>query len=54
MTPKEKAVELVEKFGKEYAVKVVEEIQEIKNVYHDYVLYDYWEEVIQEIEDLNV
>ena len=47
----DKAKKLIETFGKELALKVVEEIQEIKSVYHDDELYDYWEEVKQEIED---
>jgi hypothetical protein len=45
----QKAKELVATFGKELAVKVVDEIQEIKSVYHDDTLYDYWEQIKQEI-----
>ncbi len=52
MSKREKAKELVKIFGKELAIKVVEEIQEIKSVYHDDVLYDYWEDVKQEIKNL--
>jgi hypothetical protein len=46
----EKAKKLVETFGKELAVKVVEEIQNTKAVYANDTEYDYWEEVKQEIE----
>ena len=49
MTPKEKAEELVSKFGKELAPKVVDEIQGIKSVYHDEKLYDYYEQVKHEL-----
>jgi hypothetical protein len=61
MTPKEKAEELVNKFiplcGMEMteiqcALIAVDEIQKIKSVYHDDTLYDYWEEVKQEINNL--
>jgi len=49
MTPKEKAEDLVNKFGKDLASKVVDEIQGIKSVYHDEELYDYYEQVKQEL-----
>ena len=71
MTPKEKALELANKFvlksvfdmnndeliesrqlAKQYALIAVDEIQKIKSVYHDDTLYDYWEEVRQEIINL--
>jgi hypothetical protein len=61
MTPKEKAEELVNKFiplcGMEMteiqcALIAVDEIQKIKSVYHDDILYDYWEEVKQGIINL--
>jgi|TARA_B110000908_G_scaffold132006_1_gene155387 hypothetical protein len=48
----DKAKKLIETFGKEFALKVAEEMQEIKSVYHDDILYDYWEEVKQEIKNL--
>jgi len=49
MTPQEKAQDFINKFGKDLASKVVDEIQEIKSVYHDDTLYDYWEQIKQEI-----
>ena len=57
MTPKEKAIELVDKFalggwGKENALRCVDEILNINSVDKDYDLSNYWEEVKQEIEKL--
>ena len=68
MLVKEKAEELVNKFlkpidglhkypmcfdtAKQCALIAVDEIQKIKSVYHDDTLYDYWEEVKQEINNL--
>ena len=62
MKAKEKARELVDKMAiyhwtdicdyegaKQCALIAVDEIQKIKSVYHDDTLYDYWEEVKQEI-----
>ena len=49
MTPQEKSKDLINKFGKKLALKVVDEIQEIKSVYHDEESYDYWEEVKNEL-----
>lgn len=49
MTTKEKAQDFINKFGKELASKVVDEIQGIKSVYHDEKLYDYYEQVKQEL-----
>jgi len=62
-TPKEKAWELLQTIESIYinddnydsektrqcALICVDEILEIKSVYHDIDLYDYWEEVKQEI-----
>ncbi len=47
MTPKEKAIELVEKIGKEYALIAVDEILSIYLSRHVEL---YWQEVRQEIE----
>jgi len=66
MTPKEKANELVFKYidtipfldydvfaaSKQCALICVDEILEIKSVYHDIDLYDYWEEVKRQINQL--
>ena len=61
MTTKEKAKELFDKMqvnaiykskSKDCALIAVDEIQKIKSVYHDDTLYDYWEEVKQEIINL--
>jgi len=65
MKAKEKARELVDKMAiyhwtdicdyegaKQCALIAVDEIQKIKSVYHDDTLYDYWEEVKQEIINL--
>jgi len=66
MTPKEKANELVFKYidtipfldydvfaiAKQSALVCVDEILEIKSVYHDIDLYDYWEEVKRQINQL--
>jgi hypothetical protein len=64
MTPKEKAIELFDKYDyilyKEYnnleakhcALIAVEEILEVGNVIISYNVTDYWEEVKQEIEKL--
>ena len=61
MTPKEKAIELVNKFlneqnnsdeiseAKQCALICVDEILEIKSVYHSIELDDHWNEVKQEI-----
>jgi hypothetical protein len=49
MTSQEKSKDLINKFGKKLALKVVDEIQEIKSVYHDEESYDYWEEVKNEL-----
>lgn len=49
MTTKEKAQDFINKFGKELASKVVDEIQGIKSVYHDEELYDYYEQVKHEL-----
>lgn len=49
MTAVEKAKELVAKFGKELALKVVDEIQNTKAVYVNDVEYDYWEQVKHEL-----
>jgi hypothetical protein len=49
MTPKEKAQDFINKFGKDLASKVVDEIQVIKSVYHDEELYDYYEQVKHEL-----
>ncbi len=49
MTPQEKAQDFINKFGKELASKVVDEIQGIKSVYHDVELYDYYEQVKHEL-----
>ena len=63
MNAKEKANELVFKYidnipfldydvfatSKQCALICVDQILEIKSVYHDIDLYDYWEEVKQEI-----
>lgn len=51
MTPSTKAHQLKNDFG-ELAEKVVDEIQQIKSVYHDVDLYDYWEEVRKELEKI--
>jgi hypothetical protein len=40
------------KKAKQCALIAVDEIQKIKSVYHDDTLYDYWEEVRQEIINL--
>lgn len=63
MIPEKKAIELVYKFIEhpttedgnnaiKYAKITVDEIQNIKSVYNDSDLYDYWEEVKQEINKL--
>jgi len=52
MTPQEKAQDFINKFGKDLALKVVDEIQGIKSVYHDEKLYDYYEQVKEEINKL--
>lgn len=52
MTPQEKAQDFINKFGKDLASKVVDEIQVIKSVYHDEELYDYYEQVKNEINNL--
>lgn len=49
MTPKLKAGELVDKFGKEYALIAVDEILSIYLLKHVEL---YWQEVRQEIEKL--
>jgi len=49
MTPQEKAQYFINKFGKDLASKVVDEIQGIKSVYHDEKLYDYYEQVKDEV-----
>jgi hypothetical protein len=49
MTPQEKAQDFINKFGKDLASKVVDEIQGIKSVYHDEKLYDYYEQVKHEL-----
>jgi len=51
-TAVERAKDLVNKFGKDLASKVVDEIQGIKSVYHDEELYDYYEQVKEEINKL--
>jgi hypothetical protein len=60
MTPREKAVELVHKFGmenhyyeraKQCALIAVDEILSINSVDKDEDLSNYWEEVKQEIEN---
>jgi hypothetical protein len=57
MSPKEKAIELVDKFalggwGKENALRCVDEILSINSVDKDEDLSNYWEKVKQEIEKL--
>jgi hypothetical protein len=64
MTPKEKAVELVEKYdlilpyleskskAKQYAMIAVEEIMNSIDAEEYVVLYYYWQKVKQEIENL--
>ena len=57
MSPKEKSQELFNKFalggwGKENALRCVEEILSINSVDKDEDLSNYWEEVKQEIEKL--
>jgi hypothetical protein len=49
MKEKTKANELISKFGKELALKVVDEIQNTKSIYVNDIEYDYWEEVKQEL-----
>jgi hypothetical protein len=49
MKEKTKANELISTFGKELALKVVDEIQSTKGIYVNDVEYDYWEEVKEEI-----
>ena len=51
MTTKEKAQDFINKFGKDLASKVVDEIQGIKSVYHDEKLYDYYEQVKDEVKN---
>ena len=63
MTPKEKAIELVDKFtvvglqqraeGYQCAIIAVDEIMKVVSIYNDtQAEYYYWEEVQQEIEKL--
>lgn len=63
MTPKQKATQLTEEFylchgratkelAKEASLLCVDQILQIKSVYHDIELNDYWEEVKVEIEKL--
>ena len=64
MTPKEKAFDLIKEIilidsldkntpiEKQFALICVNEIQEIRSVSHDIDLYDYWQEVKQEINKL--
>ena len=49
MTPQKKAQDFINKFGKDLASKVVDEIQNTKSIYVNDIEYDYWEEVKQEL-----
>jgi hypothetical protein len=49
MNPTEKAQDLQNKFGKELASKVVDEIQNTKSIYVNDIEYDYWEQVKHEL-----